>query len=367
MARSLLLTIGFWLGASEWLAERCGWWGLAWRRGGRRASPLLLAGAALACMRGGWLRRLLGLALAALPALALQLAASSLRGRRLDPAARLRPGPHADRTVTNLRIPMHDGYLPAILVEPMGASLDRQRSLVSQSAVCILHGSGDHKAAYTWWLADALLAQGMAALLIDLDGHGENPRAQAFPTIIEDVHVAVGWLRGRYTRVGVLGLSLGGCVAARAIADGVPADALVVMEAPPRLQFSRADMRREALALLHPRALDMLRDCTAYQLARAWPSAPIRAAISTWDLIDALDLLGSLPRIRAPLLLLYGASDAIVKPAQAAQARAAAPVHAEFHLVPGASHLTLFVRRDIQAQVAAWLAQRLGKSEEMTR
>ncbi len=341
----------FWLALFEWLAARNGWAGLSWRRPGARAGlPALLAGAALVGLPGGRARRALGLALAAPPALAIQLAASSLRGRRRDPLARLRPGQHADRNVIDLQIGMSEGYLPAILAEPRAGA---------QMAVALLHGSGDHKTAYTWWMVDALLSQGIATLLVDLDGHGENPRVQRFPQITEDVAAAITWLRARYPRVGVLGLSLGGCIAARAIADGARADALVIMEAPPALQFTRADMRREALALLTPHGLAMFRDCTAYQLARAWNPKPLRVAISTWDLIDALDLLGSLPRIGAPLLLLYGSRDAIVKREQAAQVRAAMPGHTEFRLVPGASHLTLFVRRDIQASVAAWLARTL--------
>jgi pimeloyl-ACP methyl ester carboxylesterase len=119
-------------------------------------------------------------------------------------------------------------------------------------------------------------------------------------------------------------------------------------------------MRREALALLHVPAMSVFRDTSARQLISAWSSAPIRAAISTWDLIAALDLLGSLPHIHIPLLLLYGSRDAIVKPALAAQVRAAAPSHAAFRLVRGASHLTLFLRRDVQTAIADWFAQQLG-------
>ncbi len=351
LSRSLL----FWLALFEWLAARNGWAGLSWRRPGARAGlPALLVGAALVAGHGGRARRALWLGLAAPFALALQLGASSLRGRRRDPLARLKPGQHADRRVIDLQIGMRQGYLPAILAEPRAGA---------HMAVAILHGSGDHKTAYTWWMVDALLSQGLAALLVDLDGHGESPRVQRYPETLEDVAAATEWLRARYPRVGVLGLSLGGCIAARAVAEGARADALVIMEAPPRLIFSRADMRREALALLTPHGLALFRDCTALQLARAWSTKPLRVAISTWDMIDALDLLGSLPRIGAPLLLLYGARDAIVKPAQAAQVRAAMPAHAEFRLVPGASHLTLFVRRDVQASVAAWLARALQPTQ----
>jgi pimeloyl-ACP methyl ester carboxylesterase len=207
-----------------------------------------------------------------------------------------------------------------------------------------------------WWPSDALLAQGIAVLLVDLDGHGENPRPQRFPQILEDVSAAVGWLRERYERVGVLGISLGGCVAARAVAGGVDVDGLAILEAPPQLHFTRADMRREALALVRLRHLHVFGDITVEHIARTWSTAPIRAEISTWDLIAALDLLGCLPRMGAPTLLVYGASDAIVKPSQAEQVRFAAAPGALFWLVPGVSHLTLILNRGVLREIAEWFA-----------
>lgn len=341
----------FWLGIYEGITGWQGWWAASWLGRGRRRALLLPLLAAPMNMPGRRWQRVIGFTLAAPLALGLQLMASSLRNRAADPRARLRPGDHPDRRVSLVRIPMNEGYLPAIFSEPAADA---------RAAVCILHGSGDHKGGYTWWMTDALLAAGLAVLLIDLDGHGENPRTQQYPAILEDVTVSVEWLRARYDHVGVLGLSLGGCIAARAVADGAPVDALVLMEAPPHLAFTKADMRREALALLHVPAMSVFRDTSARQLISAWSSAPIRAAISTWDLIAALDLLGSLPHIHIPLLLLYGSRDAIVKPTLAAQVRAAAPSHAAFRLVRGASHLTLFLRRDVQTAIADWFAQQLG-------
>ena len=102
--------------------------------------------------------------------------------------------------------------------------------------------------------------------------------------------LAVAWLRERYARVGLLGVSLGGCVAARAVADGVAVDALVVLEAPPLLRYTQADVYREAIALARPYLLDIFNDCTAQALIKAWEYPPIRAVISTWDLIAALDV-----------------------------------------------------------------------------
>jgi pimeloyl-ACP methyl ester carboxylesterase len=280
------------------------------------------------------------------PALLIQIAAASWRKPQLNPLLRLRPGTYDRYTIERLDIPMREGYLPALHVVPPGGA---------SAAVCVLHGSGCDKTSYAWRLVDTLAERGLTLLLVDMDGHGENPRAQSFPAITENAGVAVAWLRERYARVGLLGVSLGGCVAARAVADGVAVDALVVLEAPPLLHYTQADTYREALALLRPYLLDIFSDCTAQALIKAWEYPPIRAAISTWDLIGALDVAGSLARVEAPLLLIYGSSDAIVKPNQAAQVWARLPAQAQFHLLPGVSHLTMILTPAALEIMGSWL------------
>jgi pimeloyl-ACP methyl ester carboxylesterase len=290
------------------------------------------------------------LALALPPALLIQIVISSWRHPQLNPLLRLRPGHYDLYTIERLNIPMREGYLPALHVVPHGGAT---------AVVCVLHGSGCDKTSYAWRLVDTLAERGLALLLIDMDGHGENPRVQSFPAITENADVAVAWLRERYTRVGLLGVSLGGCVAARAVADGVAVDALIVLEAPPLLHYTQADTYREALALLRPYLLDIFNDCTVQALIKAWEYPPIRAAISTWDLIAALDVSGSLRRNDTPLLVIYGTSDAIVKPNQAAQVWAALPSHATFHLLPGVSHLTMILTPAALEMMGQWLEKTL--------
>jgi hypothetical protein len=62
------------------------------------------------------------------------------------------------------------------------------------------------------------------------------------------------------------------------------------------------------------------------------------------------------------MLLLYGASDAIVKRAQAEQARRAAPLGATFRLVPGASHLTLILDRAVPREIGEWFVGVMRKT-----
>jgi len=339
----------FWLTLFELIAGWQRWWGLSWL-GPALPRGLLLPLVVLRGRRASTGRWAASLALALLPALLIQIAAGSLRNSRLNPLLRLRPGRYDHYTIDRLDIPMREGYLPVLHIVPRGGA---------SAVVCVLHGSGCDKTSYAWRLVDTLVERRLALLLIDMDGHGENPRAQSFPAITEDADTAVAWLRERYQRVGLLGVSMGGCVAARAVADGVAVDALVVLEAPPLLRYTQADVYREAIALARPYLLDIFNDCTAQALIKAWEYPPIRAVISTWDLIEALDVCGSLAQIDTPMLLVYGASDAIVKPAQAAQVWAALPADAEFHLVPGASHLTIILTPQALQIVGQWLERTL--------
>jgi alpha-beta hydrolase superfamily lysophospholipase len=338
----------FWLTTFELIAGWRRWWGLAWlgpQFPRRLLLPLPLATFATGA-RAGWGRWIASLVLALPPALLLQIAAGSLRNQQLNPLLRLRPGSYDRYSIERLDIPMSDGHLPALHVVPTRGAT---------AAVCVIHGSGCDKTSYAWRLVDELVDRGLALLLIDMDGHGENPRMQSFPAITEDAAVAVAWLRERYACVGLLGISLGGCVAARAAADGVAVDALALLEAPPLLAYTQADVYREAIALVQPSLLDIFNDCTVQALVKAWEYPPIRATIGTVDLIAALDLRGSLARIAAPLLAMYGGSDAIVKPVQAARVWAVLPERAVFDLTPGASHLTLILTPQALQTLGEWL------------
>lgn len=317
-----------------------------------------IAPALLLALRGlrhnGW-RGWLILALTSLPALAGHLALASWRHRALDPRLRLRPGIHADRQILRLDIPTIIGPVPALYVTPHTKAC---------MAVCVAHGSGCNKTFYAWPIVDTLIRRNMAVLLIDLEGHGESPRPQAFPAMVHNISGPLEWLRMCHERVGVIGISLGGCVALRAVADTATADALVVLEAPIRLWYTRWHILHEALWLLQPAVLRLLRDSSPYHIARAWESPRIRARIGTRDLIEVLDVIGSLQRIATkaqdlPLLLIYGDSDAIVPQAQAEQVRQNMPPRASFCLLPHASHLSLPVDPRTLRLIADWLMHTL--------
>jgi pimeloyl-ACP methyl ester carboxylesterase len=340
----------------ELLARRRGWRGLSWL-GGIPTAALAALAPALVGLRP---LRVLGMALGLGPlALVLHAGLASARNHRLNPLRRLDPGEHADRRIARVDLPMPEGSMPALYIVPKGPVL---------GAVCVLHGSGCDKTYYAWRMADALATRGMAALLVDLDGHGDSPRIQRFPHMLEDATEGVAWLRARHARVGLVGVSLGGCLAARAVADGLMVDGLALLEAPPFLHYTRDHMVQEALALGAPFLRDLFGESTAYHLGytiydlvRVQSGPRIRCEIGTVDLIAALDLKGSLPRIAAPLLMLYGGRDAVVRKDQAAIARRAAPLHAEFELIREASHLSLILHPEALQRMGEWMRGRLGE------
>lgn len=124
-----------------------------------------------------------------------QVGLATLRRRELDPRLRLRPGDYGDQRIERVAV-ASAGPVPALYIVPAGGA---------RGAVCVAHGSGcDTKTFYAWRLVDELVAAGVAALLVDLDGHGESERPHT--RIIESVAAPARWLRARHGRVALLGM-----------------------------------------------------------------------------------------------------------------------------------------------------------------
>jgi len=348
MGTRFLSALLVWLGLLDWLAYRGGLLGLSW--GGRLVGPLL----AVLALRG---RPRPGALVAALPiALLAQVGLATLRRRELNPKLTLLPATYKGWTIERIDLPAAHGPVPALHVVPAGGAT---------MAVCVAHGSGCDKTFYAWRLVERMTAMGIALLLIDLDGHGESPRPQSYPEIIECVAGPARWLRERYERVVLLGMSLGAVVTARAVADGAPCDAMILWVAPPRLRLSPKEYRQvqlaEALRIARPTLLHLFRDGSAYHVVRAWQTNGIRARIGTWDLIDALDLIGSLRRIkeraeRPPLLLIYAGRDAVLHPGSDEVVRQETAGWARFHRVRGASHVSLPIEPETLDVTTGWLS-----------
>jgi pimeloyl-ACP methyl ester carboxylesterase len=74
-----------------------------------------------------------------------------------------------------------------------------------------------------------------------------------------------------------------------------------------------------------------------------------------------LDAAGSVGSIAAPLLLVYGGSDAVVPPQQAHQMAHQAPPETTLLMVPRATHLSLSIDRRVVRQIAVWLQNAASK------
>ncbi len=353
MLRLFTLAMVFWLCLFDGLTHLLGWRGLRW--GSPSLVGFTLAGTGWAgwrvLARGG--SGLLALLLAFVPALLLQVGMATLRNRRLNPRRLLEPGQTSTRLLERVDLPGRHGAVPALHLVPLGGS---------QHVVCVAHGSGSDKYFYSWDLSAALLRHGMAVLLIDLDGHGESPRPQSYPQTVESFADVLGWLRARYPRVSVVGRSLGGCIATHTAARLARPDALVIIGSPPYLNFSRAQVRREARGLLRPTVLRQLGYGSLYHLVQAWRTTPQqRTNIATDALISTLDLAGSLQQIGSqqpplPLLLIYGQQDALVPPAAVDRVAQAMPPWAQLHRLNRATHLSTMIDPRTLRLVSRWLA-----------
>jgi pimeloyl-ACP methyl ester carboxylesterase len=337
----------WWLLSAEVAASFAGWQGLSLvGRRWRVLSAMVLGGlSGLLMVRGAWIGWLALSATGFLGGL-LFLLLALWRQRERRPELLLAPGERSGRRLQEVAIPIEGGPMPALLVEPLGGSA---------IGVLIVHGAGNHKTFYAWPLLHGLADAGFAACAIDVDGHGENPRVLDLPGVLENIAAGVAWLRERYATVAVLGISQGACLSARAIAEGIAVDALILLEAPITIDVTKAVIRREMRTLALPAAWALHRDVGTIGIMRGWQTKPARTRIGTVDLIRRLDLLDSVARISCPLLLCYARNDAVVPVSQARAVAAAAPSGATFVIVPRATHLSLSIDRRVIRLVRDWL------------
>jgi pimeloyl-ACP methyl ester carboxylesterase len=235
------------------------------------------------------------------------------------------------------------------------------------TAVCVIHGAGDTKISFKWRLIQMLLAEGFTVLTIDLPGHGDNrDRPLVYPDSLSVVPAALQFLRAQpdIKRVGLIGVSLGGAMAIRALADhGTPAnlvDALVILATPVQLKYTTSLFYREMWNTCYQAPLvSLLREITVKQLRESWYSGGYRSRHNTselFQLLQPLDYIGQLKDI--PILLVYSRADLVAPPDQAQAMQQAAP-HAEFIEAKKASHVALILMPGIIDQISKWLDSKL--------
>ncbi len=286
----------------------------------------------------------------------LYLGLSILAGRALTPKPWTVPGAFERHRVAAVEIPASEGVIPALLYEPHG---------FAAGAVLVIHGAGAHKTFYTWPMAEALLHAGFTVCAIDLDGHGDSRRVLDFPSVLDDVQAPLRWLRARWSFVGVVGVSLGGCVSSRAVAEGAMVDALALLEAPITVDITPRVRRREYRTLLRWSAWSLHRYSGTLPLLRAWKTPPTYSRLSTVDLIERLDICGSLAHIHVPLWLCYGTADYVVPLWQVREIKAAAPSGTPLVMLRRATHLTVSLDPRGLQELGAWLAGVVGKKARL--
>jgi alpha-beta hydrolase superfamily lysophospholipase len=204
-------------------------------------------------------------------------------------------------------------------------------------------------------MVEALLGAGFAVCAIDLAGHGASRRVLDLRAALEDVRASVAWLRPRAAWIGIAGISLGGCVAARAVADGLAVDGLAILEAPASVAVTRRVVRNEWRTIARHGTWALHRYAGTLPLIRAWRTEPTRSRISTVDLIRDLNLLQSVGQVRCPVWLCYGAADLVATPDDARRIAAAAQARTVLRIIPRATHLSLPLDRRALQALCRWL------------
>ena len=230
----------------------------------------------------------------------------------------------------------------------------------SGAAVCMIHGSGDTKSAFKWRLIRSLLDRRLTVLTIDLAGHGENQTPQRWPDCTTEIPAALEWLRDQpgVQRVGLLGISMGGTLSARAAVVASP-DALTLCETPITFHFSQGMVRREVWHLLRSPILDLMGEITAWQIWRTWRVERGRREIALSELISRLDVANQVAGLTCPVHLVYGQRDHVAPPDHGQRLHQAATGPSQLTVVPGASHLALILMPETNRAIADWFADHL--------
>ncbi len=238
----------------------------------------------------------------------------------------------------------------------------------SGDCVILICGAGDTRTAFKWVLFRALMDNGLAVFTYDPPGHGEN---RGLPMTVSNAQAAaqaaLNWACAQpgVRRIGVVGISFGGSQAAWLAAHDARARALALICAPTRLPpVTRKIILKEALGLLLPRNLVLLKEHSLLAYWREWQSMPPAwYGRSLYEMIDEFDITTSAKAIgQTPLLVVHGEKDFAVPPSCAREIYASAEPERELVWSPQATHMSLILRQREMRHLASWMAQALKKN-----
>jgi carboxylesterase len=232
----------------------------------------------------------------------------------------------------------------------------------------LLHGSGDTPQSLRY-LADRLNAAGYGVHAPLLPGHGRSPHAFASATAAEyhdAARRALAELSASHAWIGVVGLSMGGALAAKIATESSDVRVLVLL-APYMIVPRDVRVIRKASWLWSPAAPYLrgrgeasVHDPVAQNASRAYGSFSAGAL----DALDATAVAGhrALPELTMPMLVINSEQDNRIPRALAQETLDAIKAPVERHWLKGCGHvITVDYCKDAVAElVLAFLAGHAG-------
>ena len=232
----------------------------------------------------------------------------------------------------------------------------------------LLHGSGDSPQSLRY-LAGRLHAAGYGVHVPLLPGHGRTPYAFAVATA-NDYHAAVrgalAEVSASHAWVGVIGLSMGGALAARLVAESSGVRVLVLLAPymiPPRdvrLVRGVSWLWSPFAPYLRGRGEASVHDSVARNASRAYGSfsaGALEALITT-----ARAGRRALPKLALPMLVIHSTQDNRIPRALAEEAMGAITAPVERHWLEGCGHVITvdYCKDTVVELVLAFLARHAG-------
>lgn len=218
----------------------------------------------------------------------------------------------------------------------------RPREAARSPAVVLVHGWASNSGRMLD-VGEPLVGAGHPVVLVDLRSHGRSGRSPhvTLRHYRDDVASAVAWTAGRFPALSrvVGGHSLGGGVAVVAVAEGAPADGVVLMGAP----------------------ADIIQTWADYMEARGIPGELLVRAMSPfWRFRAGVPMVALRPELRlldvtVPVLVLHGEEDSRVGEEHARRLARAAGT--EVRVIRGADHTAMLSHPDLHREILAFLGR----------
>lgn len=243
-----------------------------------------------------------------------------------------------------IEMPYAGGHLAGILRKPL---------LAARAPVVVMAMGLDSAKEEMHAYESAFLARGLATLAFDGPGQGEGEYAFALRGDYEvPVAAVLDWVDTRSdldtARVGMWGVSLGGYYAARAAAFDARIKACVSLSGP----YDWAD-GFDARNALTREAFRVRAHCRTMEDAREAARRHSLAGVAT--------------RIRCPIFIVAGGSDALIPPAHAQRLAAEVAGPVELLIVEGGNHVVNNLPYRYRPQTADWLANQLKRGAYRSR